>query len=130
MTMEQPLLEARSVSKRYGNVAALQDVSIAFAPGKIHAVLGENGAGKSTLMGILAGFIVPDSGSCSLEGHALPVGRPFECKRAGIGMVHQHFTLVPEFTIAENLALSQLDGLFRIVRPKDLAAPALRLAGE
>jgi ABC-type uncharacterized transport system ATPase subunit len=77
------MLTVTSVSKSYGPVTALSDVSATFAPGEIHAVLGENGAGKSTLMGILAGFVVPDRGSVTLDGKEIPYGRPFECNGWG-----------------------------------------------
>ncbi len=102
------MLEVRGVTKRYGKLLALDDVNAVMHPGEIHAVVGENGAGKSTLMGILAGFITPDSGSCSLNGSAIPLGHPAQCRSLGIQMVHQHFMLVPEFTVQENLALGSL----------------------
>lgn len=123
-------LVVERLSKRYGFVQALEDVSTAFAPNEIHAVLGENGAGKSTLMGVLAGFVSPDSGSVTLNSEPVPVGRPFDCRRAGIAMVHQHFMLVPEFTVAENLALDRLGGLGGLLKVSDLAKPALELAHE
>lgn len=126
----QAVLEARAVSKRYGAVQALKDVSLSVTAGEIHAVLGENGAGKSTLMGVLSGFTVPDAGSVFLKGKPLPVGKPFECRRLGVGMIHQHFTLVPEFTVAENLALARLDSLTRPIRVMDLAEPSLELARQ
>ncbi|MCH8978329.1 MAG: ABC transporter ATP-binding protein [Armatimonadetes bacterium] len=109
--MSPPVLRVEGVSKRYGEVRALSDVSLDFNKGEVHAVLGENGAGKSTLMGVIAGFVVPDSGRVLLEGTPLPPGRPHETKGAGIEMVHQHFMLVQEFTVAENLALAQLSSL-------------------
>lgn len=105
------MLEVRNVSKSFGPLRALEDISIQFNPGEIHAVLGENGAGKSTLMHVMAGFLTPDRGSVSLDGVLMPLGRPFDCKRLGIGMVHQHFTLVPNFTVGENLALASLPSL-------------------
>jgi general nucleoside transport system ATP-binding protein len=119
------MLTVTSVSKSYGPVTALSDVSATFAPGEIHAVLGENGAGKSTLMGILAGFVVPDRGSVTLDGKEIPYGRPFECKRLGIEMIHQHFTLVPQFTVAENLALARIQG-----GPRPLSVSASAASGQ
>lgn len=124
------MLQADRVSKSYGSVRALQDVSITFEPGEIHAVLGENGAGKSTLMGVLAGFTRPDTGAVTLNGASLPLGRAFECKKRGIAMVHQHFTLVPEFTVLENLALTQVENLNHVLNLEELAAPALKIADE
>jgi simple sugar transport system ATP-binding protein len=104
-------LEVRSVSKRYGHVQALVDISVQFRSGEIHGVLGENGAGKSTLVGILSGFVRPDSGEVLLDGVPVPLGSPSDCKRLGIQMIHQHFTLVPRFTGEENLALGGLEKL-------------------
>lgn len=103
-------LVVRDISKRYGPVQALDRVSARFVPGEIHAVLGENGAGKSTLMGVLAGFVEPDSGTVHLDGKPLPLGKPQECRSLGIELIHQHFALVPEFTVRESLALSALRG--------------------
>jgi len=108
----QVAVSISGISKSYGSVQALVGVDTQFVPGEVHAVLGENGAGKSTLMGVLAGFVRPDSGSVSLEpGGPIPLGEPFSIRKLGVSMVHQHFMLVPEFTVAENLALSQLEGL-------------------
>lgn len=122
------MLEVRGVGKRYGATQALQDVSIDFRPGEIHAVLGENGAGKSTLMGIMSGFVAPSAGKVDLDGKPIPLGRAFDCKRRGIEMIHQHFTLVPDFTVAENLALARLDGLGETARVEARARPSLEAA--
>lgn len=100
------MLTVRGITKRFGSVVALHDVSLEFATGEIHAVLGENGAGKSTLMNILGGFVRPDSGDIQLSGHPLPLGHPAACRDAGIELVHQHFMLVPAFTVEENIALA------------------------
>lgn len=123
-------LVVEGLSKRYGTVRALENVSARFVSGEIHAVLGENGAGKSTLVGVLAGFVSPDSGSVALDGKPIPLGRPNECRHAGVAMVHQHFTLVPEFTVAENLALDRLESLIGFLRLDELAEPALKLSAE
>ena len=122
-------LEARRISKAYGSVRALEDVSVAFEPGEIHAVLGENGAGKSTLMNVLSGFARPDSGEALLGGKQIPLGQAHECRRMGIEMIHQHFTLVPEFTVAENLALAQLKSLASRTDINELARSAIE-AGQ
>ncbi len=124
------MLCADGLSKSYGAVRAISDVSATFADGEIHAVLGENGAGKSTLMAILAGFARPDSGQVSLNGIAIPLGQPFACRRLGIAMIHQHFTLVPQFTVGENLALARLDGLAKPLSVSRLAQPALEMARQ
>ena len=119
------MLSARHITKHYGPLAALGDVSIDFQPGEIHAVLGENGAGKSTLMGILSGFVRPDSGEVLLDDKPIPLGQPYACRHIGIEMIHQHFTLVPEFTVEENLALARLPGLAKGLDLQSLVEPAL-----
>jgi general nucleoside transport system ATP-binding protein len=118
------MLKVSGVSKSYGPVRAVQNVSIEFQPGEIHAVLGENGAGKSTLMHILAGLTVPDAGSVWLNGKTVPPGRPFQSKARGIAMIHQHFTLVPAFTVEENLALANLSSVGPISQ-QSLAKPGI-----
>lgn len=107
----EPVLSVHGLSKTFGAVKALDDVSIDFYPGEVHAVLGENGAGKSTLMSILSGFLVPDSGSVVLEGNTLALGKSTLAKSRGIQMVHQHFMFVPAFTVAENFALASFEDL-------------------
>ncbi|MCC6403039.1 MAG: ATP-binding cassette domain-containing protein [Fimbriimonadaceae bacterium] len=102
------VLEVRGVSKSFGSVQALENVSLDLRPGEVHAILGENGAGKSTLVGILAGFLVPDSGTVEFQGVEIRYGHPTEVREAGLRIVHQHFMLVPQFTIAENIALGNL----------------------
>jgi general nucleoside transport system ATP-binding protein len=104
-----PLLAVRGVRKRFGTVQALADVDLDFEAGEIHAVLGENGAGKSTLMHLLAGVHRPDAGSILLDGWPTTFASPRAARRAGIGMVHQHFTLVEALSVVENLALSLPD---------------------
>ena len=99
------LLEARQLTKRYGPVIANRDVSFAVRPGEIVALLGENGAGKSTLMNVLYGMTVPDAGELAIDGKVVRLRSPRDALARGIGMVHQHFMLVPPFTVAENVAL-------------------------
>lgn len=123
-------LTLSGVSKAYGATIALDRVSVEFAPGEIHAVLGENGAGKSTLMGVIAGFVMPDDGEGFLRDQPLRFGRAFETRRRGIAMVHQHFALVPAFTAAENLALASLGSAWRGHHPLRDADPSLRMAKE
>ncbi len=100
------VLSVRRLSKRFGAVPALVDVDLDFEAGEIHALLGENGAGKSTLMNVLSGLYRPDSGGVALDGRPVVFHSPRDARRAGIGMVHQHFTLVDALTVVENLALS------------------------
>ena len=101
------LLNMNGIEKRYGSNVALNQVEFELRAGEIHALLGENGAGKSTLMQILTGLIKPDSGQISLDGTVIKIDSPRRARTYGIAMVHQHFTLVPAFTVSENLALDQ-----------------------
>jgi simple sugar transport system ATP-binding protein len=98
-------LELRGITKRYGPLAANDGISIAVAPGQVHALLGENGAGKTTLMNVLYGLTQPDEGEILLDGKPAKFGSPRDAIAAGIGMVHQHFMLVPVFTVADNVTL-------------------------
>jgi simple sugar transport system ATP-binding protein len=100
-----PRLELAGISKRFGNVVALDNVSLTASPGSIHALLGENGAGKTTLMRIAFGMIPPDSGTIAVNGRTTKLESSRMAIAAGIGMVHQHFSLVPAMTTAENVAL-------------------------
>jgi general nucleoside transport system ATP-binding protein len=98
-------LELKGITKRFGSLVANDHIDLSVAPGTIHALLGENGAGKSTLMNILYGLLQPDEGQIVVDGHPITVHSPRDALDAGIGMVHQHFMLVPVFTVAENVAL-------------------------
>lgn len=129
MSQQPPaFLQVDGISKRYGRVQALDNVSLEFRRGEIHAVLGENGAGKTTLMGVLAGFVTPDRGTVALNGEAVALGKPFLMRQTGIAMVHQHFTLVPAFTVAENLALANATSVYRPLNAAREAAEALELS--
>ena len=118
----------RGIEKRYGATAALNGVDFEARTGQIHALLGENGAGKSTLMQILAGLTRPDSGQIRLNGNVAAIASPKEARRQSIAMVHQHFTLVPAFTVAENLALDQPASGFGKYEAKTAAQSALSRA--
>ena len=107
-------LEAIGICKRFGQVVALDDVSVHVRPGRIHALLGENGAGKSTLVKCLMGTYQPDAGRFLVDGQPHHSRTPREAHAAGIGMVYQHFTLVPEMTVLENLMLARPDIPFTI----------------
>ena len=102
-------LETVGIGKIFGPLVALDNVSIKVPAGSFHALLGENGAGKSTLVKCIMGFYQPDSGQVLVNGHEIAVKNPREARAAGIGMVYQHFTLVPSLTGAENLVISRLD---------------------
>jgi ABC-type uncharacterized transport system ATPase subunit len=98
-------LELRGVTKRYGALVANDGIDLTVEPGQIHALLGENGAGKSTLMNVLYGLTQPDEGEILADGQPVTLRSPKDAIKAGFGMVHQHFMLVPVFTVAENVTL-------------------------
>lgn len=100
-------LELRGITKRFGPLVANDAIDLTFEPGEIHALLGENGAGKSTLMNTLYGLYQPDEGEILVDGEPVRFAGPGDAMAAGIGMVHQHFMLVPVFTVAENVVLGQ-----------------------
>ncbi len=98
-------LELAKITKRFGSLVANDAIDLVVEPGEIHALLGENGAGKSTLMNVLYGLYQPDGGEILIDGTARSFHGPGDALAAGIGMVHQHFMLVPVFTVAENVML-------------------------
>ena len=98
-------LELKGITKRFGSLVANDRIDLSVAPGQVHALLGENGAGKTTLMNVLYGLLQPDEGEILLDNQAVRFGSPKDAIAAGIGMVHQHFMLVPVFTVAENVTL-------------------------
>jgi len=98
-------LELRGITKRFGSLTANDGIDLAVGDGEIHAILGENGAGKSTLMNIVYGLLAPDEGTISVDGKVVNIDSPLDALAAGIGMVHQHFMLIPVFTVAENIVL-------------------------
>jgi simple sugar transport system ATP-binding protein len=102
-----PALELTGITKRFGPVVANRDARLVVRPGEIHALVGENGAGKSTLMRIAAGLHRPDAGEVLVRGERLPAGSPREAIARGLGMVHQHFMLIPTLTVAENVVLGR-----------------------
>jgi simple sugar transport system ATP-binding protein len=104
--MAAPVLELRGITKRFPGVVANDDVSFDLEPGEVHALLGENGAGKSTLMNILYGLYRPDAGEIRLRGEPIELGSTRVAIEHGIGMVHQHFMLIPVMSVAENVVLA------------------------
>ena len=100
-----PSVELEDIQKRFGPVIALDGVGLEAFPGEVHALVGENGAGKTTLMNILSGTIRPDDGIVRVGGSLVRLAMPKDAWTAGVGMVHQHLTLVPSLTVLENVAL-------------------------
>ncbi len=110
-------LELKGITKRFGNFTANDAIDLVIEPGTVHALLGENGAGKSTLMNVLFGLYDPDEGEILIDGEPVDFDGPGDAMAAGIAMVHQHFMLVPPFTVAENVMLGheQVTGPFRLL---------------
>ena len=104
-----PAVEVIGMTKRFGDLRALDDVSLTLAPGSFHAILGQNGAGKSTLVKCIMGYHRPDAGRLLVDGHEHVVVNPRQAHALGFGMVYQHFTLVPSMSAAENLILGRAD---------------------
>lgn len=104
--MADMILEMRGVTKVYSNgFVANKDINFSVEEGEIHALVGENGAGKSTLMKVLFGVETPEEGQILLKGEPIKIDSPLTAIKYGIGMVHQHFMLVPSLTVAENMVL-------------------------
>ena len=101
-------LSASGLTKRFGSFTALENVSLDVTPGSVHALLGENGAGKSTLVKCIMGYYAADAGEVRVDGAPVAIANPKDAHRLGLGMVYQHFTLVPSMTVAENLVMSRL----------------------
>lgn len=104
-----PEIRVTGMTKRFGELLALDDVSMSLAPGSVHALLGENGAGKSTLVKCVMGYHTPDAGAIAVDGVVHQVATPRDAHSLGIGMVYQHFTLVPNMSVAENLLIARAD---------------------
>jgi ABC-type sugar transport system ATPase subunit len=128
----EPLLEVRNITKRFPGVLALDDVSLQFMPGEVHAVVGENGAGKSTLMKIMAGAYIPDSGEILLDGEKVTFDHPVDAQSKGISIIYQEFNLLPERTVAHNIFLGREPsrlGIIDIGRMNEQAKDVLREIG-
>ncbi|HEV7914945.1 MAG TPA: ATP-binding cassette domain-containing protein, partial [Albitalea sp.] len=102
-------LATYQLTKRFGSFTALDNVSLTVAPGTVHALLGENGAGKSTLVKCVVGYQRAEEGSVLIDGREHDIASPVVARELGIGMVYQHFTLVPGMTVAENILLAGED---------------------
>lgn len=118
--MSAPLLEAKSITKSYAGVRALKNVSFALREAEVHAVVGENGAGKSTLIKVIAGAILPDSGTLEIRGKVVPHNDPSVARSLGIAAIYQQPSLFPHLTVAENIALAlPSPGVWRKVNWKE-----------
>src|SRR5207244_13361366 len=106
MAEEPPALELRGITKRFPGVLANDHVDFDLRRREVHALLGENGAGKSTLMNILYGLYHPDEGEIRMRGKRVALSSPKDAIAQGIGMVHQHFMLIPVMTVAEDIVLA------------------------
>lgn len=115
ITQSEPLLEVQHITKRFPGVIALDDVSLKFMPGEVHAVVGENGAGKSTLMKIMAGAYIPDAGEIFLSGEKVSFAHPKEAQEKGISIIYQEFNLLPERTVAHNIFLGREPSKFGVI---------------
>ena len=127
-TAAPPIVAMRGIDKRFGSVQANDKVSLTLYPGEIHAVLGENGAGKTTLMNILSGMYQPDAGTIELDSQPVTIGSPSEALALGIGTVYQHFTLVPNLSVIENVVLGTKTGFILDLRKSEARLKEL-LAG-
>jgi simple sugar transport system ATP-binding protein len=107
---EQPVISMRAITKRFLNVVANKDISFDLFPGEICALLGENGAGKTTLMNILFGYYGCDAGGITIKGEKVDLSSPKDAISRGVGMIHQHFTLVPSQTVLENIIVGAQTG--------------------
>jgi len=123
-------LELKGISKSFGNLQANNQIDLKVGKGEIHAILGENGAGKSTLMNIVYGLLQPDSGEIFVDDKSVKILEPADAIKYGIGMVHQHFMLIPVFTVAENIALGREKSKFGIMSLSEIKAKIQKLSDE
>lgn len=123
-------LELRGVSKSFGSLIANDQINLKVGKGEIHAILGENGAGKSTLMNIVYGLLQPDSGEILVDDQPVKIFEPSDAIKHGIGMVHQHFMLIPVFTVAENIALGREKSKFGIMSLAEIKIKIKKLSDE
>ncbi|HPW53857.1 MAG TPA: ATP-binding cassette domain-containing protein, partial [Erysipelotrichaceae bacterium] len=107
MANEENIIEFRHITKKFPGITACDNISLGIRKGEIHALLGENGAGKSTLMSVLFGMYTPEEGSISVRGEEVKISNPRIATELGIGMVHQHFKLVQNYTVLQNIILGE-----------------------
>ncbi|HEY4066942.1 MAG TPA: ATP-binding cassette domain-containing protein, partial [Burkholderiaceae bacterium] len=126
------LFTMQGVSKRYGGVRALSEANLAIEAGRIHAILGENGAGKSTLIKIMAGVVAPDEGTMLLDDQPVSFASPAAANAAGIVCIFQELSLIPDLSVADNIAISNPPTRFGLIdrrAQRRLAEEALARAG-
>ena len=122
------ILEVSNVRKHYGDAVALDDASVSFRAGEVHAIIGENGAGKSTLVKVLTGMVLPEQGEVRVEGEPLPLFSPRDSRRVGIYTAFQELSLIPNLTVAENLLVTELP--LGVIRSRDLNAKAAKILAD
>lgn len=105
--MQKPILQVKNISKKFPGILALDDVSVDFYPGEVHALIGENGAGKSTLSKVISGAMIPDAGEIHIDGTLVKIKNPLEALKYGIVSAHQELMLVPWLNVAQNIFLNQ-----------------------
>ncbi|RGO25048.1 ABC transporter ATP-binding protein [Dorea sp. OM02-2LB] len=127
--MREPILEMKGITKTFGSVTANENVDLTLYPGEIHALLGENGAGKSTLMNVLNGIYRPNSGEILHKGKKVTIRSPKHAVDMGIGMVHQHFRLIPTLTAAENVFL-YMPKCSLVLKKKEMEDQIRKWSGE
>jgi ribose transport system ATP-binding protein len=123
----QPILEVKNITKRFPGVLALDDVSVKFYSGEVHAVVGENGAGKSTLMKVMSGAYQRDSGKVFLAGQEVDFDHPKEAQDAGISIIYQEFNLLPERTVAENIFVGREPNRFGVIDHRQMESDTIEV---
>jgi ABC-type sugar transport system ATPase subunit len=126
----EPILELRHIRKAYESTVALDDVSLSIAAGSVHAIMGENGAGKTTLIEIIAGNVAPDDGEILFNGSTVRFRSAMDARRAGVAVVHQHLSLAPNLSVAENIFAMRLPASLGMVSHGRLNSEAQRLLDE
>lgn len=124
-TNNAPLVEVRNIDKSFPGVKAIDEVSIKFFSGEVHAVVGENGAGKSTLMKIMVGAYKPDQGTILFQGEKVSFSHPVDAQEMGISIIYQEFNLLPERTVAQNIFLGREPSLFGVINLRQLNKHAM-----
>jgi ribose transport system ATP-binding protein len=126
-TEKEPLLITKNITKRFPGVVALDNVTVEFFPGEVHAVVGENGAGKSTLMKVIAGAYNQDEGDVILWGEKAEFSHPQEAQQEGIAIIYQEFNLLPERTVAQNIFLGREPSRYGVINQRELNNMALEV---